>query len=112
MTTPGGEKAVCGIDNVLQPTDIRKWVVASHEPNLVTGNNLREDISCDLWSQIQRKIGDNSFIIYFEEEIWFIARVKKEKSFRKLAKNLYLNLTWNSNLKNPVGWINSAAAFR
>lgn len=50
-------KGVCGIDNVLQPTDIGKWVVASHEPSLVTGNNLRENmfelqsenISYDLW---------------------------------------------------------------
>ncbi len=24
------EKGVCGIDNVLQPTDIGNWVVASH----------------------------------------------------------------------------------
>lgn len=72
------EKGLCGIDNVLQPTDIGKWVAASYDSSLVTGNNLREDMFelqnknisyyVAFWfvSQIQSYIGDDHIIIFFK----------------------------------------------
>lgn len=125
MTAPGGEDAVCGIDNVLQPTDIGKWVVASHDPSLVTGNNLREgmlelqskNISCDVWVWVCQpkknsglKFLKNSIIIW---KAWCDLLHACVREVSKIFKKKIITgiKTWNSHFWELCkSWINAAEA--